>query len=108
MRETAAKSFVDEVEAAWSEYAEGMSGEIDVEGKRTFTEFIREGVGVHAFNGEIFVQPVWDTESTQLFRTRFKAVSPKRVTRQDTVWGTVSAGRGGGRSIWPCRCVPYL
>ncbi len=31
MRETAAKSFVDEVEAAWSEYAEGMSGEIDVE-----------------------------------------------------------------------------
>ncbi|EHW94551.1 phage portal, lambda family protein [Escherichia coli DEC10F] len=79
MRETAAKSFVDEVEAAWSEYAEGMSGEIDVEGKRTFTEFIREGVGVHAFNGEIFVQPVWDTESTQLFRTRFKAVSPKRV-----------------------------
>ena len=50
-----------------------------MEGKRTFTEFIREGVGVHAFNGEIFVQPVWDTESTQLFRTRFKAVSPKRV-----------------------------
>ncbi|EHU09995.1 phage portal, lambda family protein, partial [Escherichia coli DEC1A] len=46
---------------------------------RTFTEFIREGVGVHAFNGEIFVQPVWDTETTQLFRTRFKAVSPKRV-----------------------------
>ncbi|WP_250207626.1 phage portal protein [Escherichia coli] len=65
------QSFVDEVEAAWSEYAEGMSGEIDVEGKRTFTEFIREGVGVHAFNGEIFVQPVWDTETTQLFRTRF-------------------------------------
>ncbi|OSJ99866.1 portal protein [Escherichia coli SHECO001] len=70
MRETAAKSFVDEVEAAWSEYAEGMSGEIDVEGKRTFTEFIREGVGVHAFNGEIFVQPVWDTESTQLFKKK--------------------------------------
>ncbi|MGR2751215.1 phage portal protein, partial [Escherichia coli] len=59
MRETATKSFVDEVEAAWSEYAEGVFGEIDVEGKRTFTEFIREGVGVHAFNGEIFVQPVW-------------------------------------------------
>ncbi|STF39194.1 capsid protein of prophage [Escherichia coli] len=37
------KVFVDEVEAAWSEYAEGMFGEIDVEGKRTFTEFIREG-----------------------------------------------------------------
>lgn len=92
MRETAAKSFVDEVEAARSEYAEGMFGEIDVEGKRTFTEFIREGVGVHAFNGEIFVQPVWDTESTQLFRTRFKAVSPKRVDTPDTVSGTVFCG----------------
>lgn len=91
MRETTAKSFVGEVEAAWSEYAEGMFGEIDVEGKRTFTEFIREGVGVHAFNGEIFVQPVWDTETTQLFRTRFKAVSPKRV---DTVWGTTFCGPG--------------
>ncbi len=68
------------MEAAWSEYAEGMSGEIR-RGKENarFTEFIREGVGVHAFNGEIFVQPVWDTETTQLFRTRFKAVSPKRV-----------------------------
>lgn len=69
-----------------------MFGEIDVEGKRTFTEFIREGVGVHAFNGEIFVQPVWDTESTQLFRTRFKAVSPKRVDTPDTVSGTVFCG----------------
>ncbi len=44
-----------------------------------FTEFIREGVGVHAFNGEIFLQPVWDAETTQVFRTRFKAVSPKQV-----------------------------
>ncbi|EIB9646959.1 phage portal protein [Escherichia coli] len=88
MRESAAKIFVDEVEAAWSEYAEGMFGEIDVEGKRTFTEFIREGVGVHAFNGEIFVQPVWDTETTRLFRTRFKAVSPKRVDTPGHGMGT--------------------
>ncbi len=50
-------------------------------------------MGVHAFNGEIFVQPVWDTETTQLSRTRFKAVSPKRVDMPDTVWGTLSAGR---------------
>lgn len=48
---------------------------IDVENARSGS--IREGVGVHAFNGESFVQPVWDTESTQLFRTRFKGV--KRV-----------------------------
>ncbi|EGM1455077.1 phage portal protein, partial [Salmonella enterica] len=58
MRESAAKSFVDEVEAAWTEYCDGIFGEMDAEGKRTFTEFIREGVGVHAFNGEIFLQPV--------------------------------------------------
>lgn len=79
MRETTAKSFVDEVECAWTEYCDAGFGEIDIEGKRTFTEFIREGVGVHAFNGEIFLQPVWDAETTQLFRTRFKAISPRRV-----------------------------
>lgn len=79
MREAAAKSFVDEVECAWTEYCDSVFGEIDIEGKRTFTELIREGVGVHAFNGEVFVQPVWDAETTQLFRTRFKAISPKRI-----------------------------
>ncbi|EIX3164351.1 TPA: phage portal protein [Salmonella enterica subsp. enterica serovar Kodjovi] len=79
MREASARSFVNEVESAWTEYCDGIFGEIDIEGKRTFTEFIREGIGVHAFNGEIFLQPAWDTETTQLFRTRFKAISPKRV-----------------------------
>ncbi len=79
MRESAARSFINEVESAWTEYCDGIFGEIDIEGKRTFTEFIREGVGVHAFNGEIFLQPVWDAETTQLFRTRFKAISPKRI-----------------------------
>ncbi|UMR98616.1 phage portal protein [Escherichia coli] len=80
MDEEAAKSFVAEVEDAWTEYCDGVFGETDIEGKRTFTEFIREGVGVHAFNGEIFLQPVWDAETTQLFRTRFKAISPKRIS----------------------------
>lgn len=44
MRESAAKSFVDEVECAWTEYCDSVFGEIDIEGKRTFTEFIREGL----------------------------------------------------------------
>ncbi|UGE65231.1 phage portal protein [Escherichia coli] len=97
------------MEAAWSEYAEGVFGEIDVEGKTHVYRIYREGVGVHAFNGEIFVQPVWDTESTQCIRTRFKAVSPKRVDTPGHGMGNpFSAGRCGGRSIWPCRCVPYL
>lgn len=32
MRESAAKSFVDEVEAAWTEYCDGIFGEMDAEG----------------------------------------------------------------------------
>ncbi|EEJ2343757.1 phage portal protein, partial [Salmonella enterica subsp. enterica serovar Oslo] len=79
MSEADFHAFVEEVETAWLEYCDPVFGSIDAEGKRTFTEFIREGVGVHAFNGEIFVQPVWDAESPRLFRTKFKAVSPKRV-----------------------------
>ncbi|EJJ5155382.1 phage portal protein, partial [Salmonella enterica] len=79
MSEADFHAFVEEVETAWLEYCDPVFGSIDAEGKRTFTEFIREGVGVHAFNGEIFVQPVWDAESPGLFRTKFKAVSPKRV-----------------------------
>lgn len=79
MRESSATRFIDDVESAWTEYCDGVFGEIDIEGKRTFTEFIREGVGVHAFNGEVFIQPVWEAETTQLFRTRFKAISPKRI-----------------------------
>lgn len=87
MRESSARRFIDEVESAWTEYCDGMFGEIDIEGKRTFTEFIREGVGVHAFNGEVFVQPVWEAETTQLFRTRFKAISPKRVDTPEHAMG---------------------
>ncbi|UIM99571.1 phage portal protein [Yersinia ruckeri] len=79
MKEDDAYAFVGEVEAAWQEFCDPTFGTLDIEGKRSFTEFIREGVGVHAFNGEIFVQPVWDAESSALFRTRFKAISPKRV-----------------------------
>ncbi|STJ61263.1 capsid protein of prophage [Escherichia coli] len=56
-----------------------------------------------------FVQPVWDTETTQLFRTRFKAVSPKRVDTPWTRYGEpFSAGRCGGRIDMACRRVPYL
>lgn len=88
MKEDDAYSFVDDVEAAWQEYCDPTFGTIDVEGKRSFTEFIREGVGVHAFNGEIFVQPAWDAESTSLFRTRFKAISPKRVSNP---WNTLGS-----------------
>ncbi|MCK1248939.1 phage portal protein, partial [Streptococcus uberis] len=48
--------------------------------KRTFTMMIREGVAMHAFNGELFVQATWDTSSSRLFRTQFRMVSPKRIS----------------------------
>lgn len=78
MNEADAQAFIDDIETAWAEYADSPYCKIDIEEKRTFTEFIREGVAVHAFNGEIFVQPVWE-DGGGLFKTRFKAISPKRI-----------------------------
>ncbi|VEA68470.1 phage portal protein, lambda family [Serratia rubidaea] len=77
--EKESRAFSDEVEAAWREYAEDPHCCQDVERKRTFTMMIREGVATHAFNGEVFVQPAWDSSPGRLFRTQFKMVSPKRV-----------------------------
>lgn len=54
--EEEARAFSREVEAAWKEFAEDDCCCIDVERKRTFTMMIREGVAMHAFNGELFVQ----------------------------------------------------
>ncbi|OUZ41037.1 hypothetical protein CBL18_27520, partial [Shigella flexneri] len=34
---------------------------------------------VHALTAKSLCQPVWDTETHAVIRTRFKAVSPKRV-----------------------------
>ena len=62
--EEEARAFSREVEAAWKEFAEDDCCCIDVERKRTFTMMIREGVAMHAFNGELFVQATWDTRAT--------------------------------------------
>ncbi len=78
--EEEARAFSREVEAAWKEFAEDDCCCIDVERKRTFTMMIREGVAMHAFNGELFVQATWDTSPSRLFRTQFRMVSPKRIS----------------------------
>ena len=78
--EEEARAFSREVETAWKEFAEDDCCCIDVERKRTFTMMIREGVAMHAFNGELFVQATWDTSSSRLFRTQFRMVSPKRIS----------------------------
>ncbi|EBX5572422.1 phage portal protein [Salmonella enterica subsp. enterica serovar Kuessel] len=73
------RALAQDVETAWTEYAEDPHCLIDIERKRTFTMMIREGVATHAFNGEACAQPVWASSGGSLFRTRFKMVSPKRI-----------------------------
>lgn len=79
------RAFAREVEAAWKEFAEDDHCYIDVERKRTFTMMIREGVAMHAFNGELFAQVAWDGSAQRLFRTQFKMVSPKRVSNPNNL-----------------------
>lgn len=83
--EEESRAFALEVEAAWKEFAEDDSCYIDVERKRTFTMMIREGVAMHAFNGELFTQAAWERSSQRLFRTQFKMVSPKRVSNPNNL-----------------------
>ncbi|HCO7421688.1 TPA: phage minor tail protein G [Escherichia coli] len=91
--EEEARAFSREVEAAWKEFAEDDCCCIDVERKRTFTMMIREGVAMHAFNGELFVQATWDTSPSRLFRTQFRMVSPKRISnRKFTVEDAIRTG----------------
>ncbi|ELO9369699.1 phage portal protein, partial [Escherichia coli] len=47
MSEADSHAFIEDVEAAWMEFCDPVFGSMDVEGRRSFTEFIREGVGVH-------------------------------------------------------------
>ncbi|HGY6628735.1 TPA: phage portal protein [Escherichia coli] len=92
--EEEARAFSREVEAAWKEFAEDDCCCIDVERKRTFTMMIREGVAMHAFNGELFVQATWDTSSSRLFRTQFRMVSPKRISNPNNTGDTPQVENG--------------
>lgn len=88
INEEDSRAFSRDVEAAWNEYAEDDFCGIDAERKRTFTMMIREGVAMHAFNGELCTQATWDSDSTRLFRTQFKMVSPKRVSNPNNIGDT--------------------
>ncbi|HHA2249985.1 TPA: phage portal protein [Enterobacter ludwigii] len=89
-----ARAFSREVEAAWKEFAEDDCCYIDVERKRTFTMMIREGVAMHAFNGEACVQATWDSSASRLFRTQFKMVSPKRISNPGNTGDTRNCRAG--------------
>ena len=93
--ENDARAMADDVEAAWREYAEDHHCYIDVERKRTFTMMIREGVAMHAFNGELFTQPAAAARSAgRVFRTQFRMISPKRISNSNGVMDS-SAQRAG-------------
>lgn len=92
--EEEARAFSREVEAAWKEFAEDDCCCIDAERKRTFTMMIREGVSMHAFNGELCAQATWDSDSTRLFRTQFKMVSPKRISNPNNAGDTRNCRAG--------------
>ena len=62
INEEDSRAFSRDVEAAWNEYAEDDFCGIDAERKRTFTMMIREGVAMHAFNGELCTQATWDSD----------------------------------------------
>ncbi len=79
MRETAAKSFVDEVEAAWSEYAEGMSGEIDVEENARLRNLFVKVWAFMRLTAKSLCSRSGDRRARNCFVRVFKAVSPKRV-----------------------------
>lgn len=96
--EEEARAFSREVEAAWKEFAEDDCCCIDVERKRTFTMMIREGVAMHAFNGELFVQATWDTSPSRLFRTQFRMVS-RSVSATRTIPATA------GTAVPVCRLM---
>ncbi len=92
--EEEARAFSREVEAARKEFAEDDCCCIDAERKRTFTMMIREGVSMHAFNGELCAQATWDSDSTRLFRTQFKMVSPKRISNPNNAGDTRNCRAG--------------
>lgn len=94
IREEEARAFSREVESAWKEFAEDDACYIDVERKRTFTMMIREGVAMHAFNGELCTQATWDSSASRLFRTQFKMVSPKRISNPNNIMDSKNCRAG--------------
>ena len=93
--EADARSLGQDIEAAWSEYAEDSVGcYLDAERKRTFTMMIREGIGTHTRCGEIMSVGFWEQRTATPFRTMIKSISPKRVCNPNNKSDTSSL-RGG-------------
>ncbi|WP_413177036.1 hypothetical protein [Escherichia coli] len=44
--------------------------------------------GMHAFNGELFVQATWDTRPSRLFRTQFPDGQPRSASATRTIPAT--------------------
>ena len=73
-----------DVEQKWKAYANDPECWIDAARKRTFTQILREEVGVDMMHGEIFVSREWK-ESGSMFNTCFQSIEPERCKTPPTV-----------------------
>lgn len=76
-----AARFVHDVESMWSDYAEDPECKIDAEGKRTFTQLIRDGARADTLHGEILRTAEWIRRPG--FQTAIKVVNPDRLSNPD-------------------------
>lgn len=90
-----ARSFAQDVEAWWTEYAEDPIGcWLDVERKRTATMMVREAVATHTRLGEIMGAAEWMERRGTSMRTAIKLVSPKRVSNPNGTSDTATLRHG--------------
>lgn len=81
INEQDARAFAQDVEAAFTEWAEDPVGcYVDAERKRTLTMIIREAVATHATVGEAMASAEWIERRGSPFRTAIKVINPHRVS----------------------------
>lgn len=68
-----------EAEAKFTLAAESPNCWFDAAGSKTFTGFIRLGIGVYTYAGELLVTSEWDKDPVRPFRTNFQMVDLDRL-----------------------------
>jgi len=81
MTEADARAFAQDVEAAFTEYAEDpVNCWVDAERKRTLTMMCREVVATHATVGEASASAEWIDRTGSPFRTAIKLINNHRIS----------------------------
>ncbi|MBT11349.1 MAG: phage portal protein [Oceanospirillaceae bacterium] len=93
--EADARAFAQDVEAAFTEYAEDpVNCWVDAERKRTLTMMIREAVATHSTVGEATASAEWIQRRGTPFRTAVKLINTHRISNPGNQPDT-TAVRGG-------------